>query len=497
MKYLSLKKTLQNTLPYFAAAAASMLLLFLPPVGSLSGLLFWLWVACGAILIVCGFTLFGKGLLSAEYLCTLTALEAFLLRFYYVFYTPWEVRQHDVVGVGGHLEYIRFFCENGLTLPQKADLGLYEFYQFYHPPLYHFISGMWMKLNILLGAAEARTLENLQILTLFYSGCIMILFYRLLRELGLKGTTLVAAFSAAAFSPTLILLSGSINNDELCLLFSLLSLLAALRWYKEPSYTGAFCSALALGAAMLCKGTAVTAVPALILIFSAKLWQERKHWKPVFCQLAVFTITALPLCLAWNLYSVISLKLPPGYVPLMSSKHPLYIGNIPLWQRLFHISPGTFFYPYLCWHPDEHNILLTWIKTSAFGEFRWEFNRMASAVQPQLHYVASILFTGVLGTALFRSLYRAISRRKTEETLPSFFLITTAVFTISFFIIFCLKWPHIFTQNARYTSTGLLCAIAVTGLFLQDCKPRTAKVICAIIALYCCSSAFFFLACTR
>ena len=103
--------------------------------------------------------------------------------------------------------------------------------QNYHPPLHYLISAAWLKVQTLLAGSEfyACAVENIQILTLFYSSAAMLVSRSLFRLLGLKGRGLVAAMAVVAFHPSFIILSGSVNNDMLSVLFSLLSVLAISR----------------------------------------------------------------------------------------------------------------------------------------------------------------------------------------------------------------------------------------------------------------------------
>ena len=122
---------------------------------------------------------------------------AFVIRLYNVLYTPVNVRQHDVAPFGqtepirqfysyGHAEYIEWICRY-LRLPEVSPLN----YQLYHPPLHHFIAGLWLRLNLTAGMAYRRACESIQFLTLYYSFGTVLAGKRLFEQLGLKKADLL------------------------------------------------------------------------------------------------------------------------------------------------------------------------------------------------------------------------------------------------------------------------------------------------------------------
>ena len=176
-------------------------------------------------------SLLGRGITEETQWILLILAAGFLLKLLYVLYTGVGNRQHDVHSftdsTNGHAGYIRYLMENG-HLP---DFDPREQFQFYHPPLHHILSALWMKFNLLLGNGSW---ENLQLLPLFYTSACMILMERLLRELRFSGRPLCLALTVFCFHPYFIFLSGSVNNDALAILFMLLVMLYTLRWSHRP-----------------------------------------------------------------------------------------------------------------------------------------------------------------------------------------------------------------------------------------------------------------------
>lgn len=146
------------------------------------------------------------------------------------------------------MEYIY----NNLSLP---DVTRPAVNQNYHPPLHYLISAAWLKVQTLLAGSEfyACAVENIQILTLFYSSAAMLVSRSLFRLLGLKGRGLVAAMAVVAFhrrSSSLPAASTTICSaccSPCCRCWP------AVRWYREPTLPRILCVALAVGLGMMTK----------------------------------------------------------------------------------------------------------------------------------------------------------------------------------------------------------------------------------------------------
>ncbi|MDE7138123.1 MAG: hypothetical protein K2O29_06670, partial [Ruminococcus sp.] len=177
----------------------------------------------------------------------------FLLKMYYVLQTSVYTRQHDLGSFGsdaGHAGYIEYLLFNH----HIADFDVRDRWQFYHPPLHHTISAIWIHINeniFLTGRDPAR--ESLQTLTLFYSMCIIISAYRILRHFALKGKALYIPLTIISFHPAFILLSGSINNDILSVAFILGAVITTLKWYENPTMKNILKIAVCIGLGMMTK----------------------------------------------------------------------------------------------------------------------------------------------------------------------------------------------------------------------------------------------------
>ena len=200
-------------------------------------ILFCIFLACGAVLFYMKVT---KRLIREDAAVTMMILLGVLLRCGYVLLSGLYDRQHDAgvyTGMGtdfvnpGHIGYIEYIYK----FHKLPDLNPYELFAYYHPPLHHIISFVWLQLNIFLGAAEDLAFENLQILTLLYSCLCMVVTYRILKLLQISGNGLLIGLAFLVFHPSTIVMAGSVNNDMLTILFMCLILYGSLKWIREKT----------------------------------------------------------------------------------------------------------------------------------------------------------------------------------------------------------------------------------------------------------------------
>ncbi len=303
----------------------------------------------------------GKGALILFSLFT-----ALLLRICYIIYTPHWIRQHDVIGFGnfeGQAPFIEWFVTH-LSLP---DFDPRERWGFFQPALHHILAAVWIRLQTFAGIAYKRSCENVQILTLFY--VLLLLFYawRMFRMAGLSDWNLTAAFALSAVHPGFILLSGSINNDALCELLTVMSLYYGLCWYRSRSWKDILKTALCIGFSMMAKLSGILAAPAIAFLFLAVWIRERKPgFLKYLKQYLLFGCVSIPLGLCFPVRNYLKFGVPLNYTPGVGE--PVYEHSLlSRWLDLRTASPfvhmirrGDSY--------DEFNIPLAILKTSLFGD---------------------------------------------------------------------------------------------------------------------------------
>lgn len=492
------------------------------------GNLFPFLLACTVFL--CGvFAVYWKlsGSLSEEKLVALLFLLALAARLCYILLITIRTNQHDVsrfdnLGNNGHTGYILYLLENG-KLPDEKVWD----WQFYHPPLHHIVCALWLKLQTAFGVSFDVAAENLQVLTLFYSMVSLYASYRVLKLMGLRGIALLAPFSLLAFHPTFFLLSGSINNDCMSIMFCLLAVWAVLAWWKKPTFPRILALALCIGCSMLAKLAAGLIAPAVAILFLIRLmkaqgwgWQGKGR---LILQFALFGAVCIPLGIGWQVRNYLLYDMPLAYVPRLSDTADQYLGNYPTWTRFFDFGSLSEFGVFPMRNgvngaeSFEHCIPLAAQKMALFGEYSpWINTPFYDAVGTLLFYVNTLLIVGSLaGTAAcVVALFRPQAKRSAEETsaedpsaedafaakygfgrVPLLFFLLYGACLLGSYVQFCFAYPHFCSMDFRYIVPTLLIGAVFLGVSLrrlERCRDRVstilrAALLCGCVAFCVCS----------
>ncbi len=462
--------------PYLLTVLCCLSMIFLHPASQEESYLpfftaptWWLLVILPLLAVVGIFAIRNKW--SDRYAAMLLIAMGFCMRIGYVLVTPCTIRQHDVLSFEnneGHAGYITYLYENG-HLP---DFDVRELWQFYHPPLHHSIAAAWMKLLTQCGIPYAYAGESVQLLTLAYSCLCMVIFYRILRHFDLKGAAMAIPLGIVAFHPTFIILAGSINNDMLSITFMLAAILLTLKWYRSPTLPNILKLALAIGLGMLTKLSVWMAAPAAAVVFLIVLIRRRSETKKFIGQFAAFGAVCIPLGLGWGIRNLVKWGVPLTYVPKLSENSAQYVGDHPVWQRLFDFSPKQWLYVYDCFEMygqayDEYNPLIGLFKTAMFDEL------INADYYPGITFFAELLFYSqiLLAVLAFIAMVQVCRKRSSVirlgETLP---LLLTAVIVFFSYYSFCLVYAHVCTQNIRYATPLIFIGCLFLGLWMQKSK---------------------------
>ena len=422
------------------------------------------------------------------------------IRFVYILYTGVVDRQHDVgdfTSTVGHAGYIKYWYENGLKLP---DFDVRGYWQYYHPPLHHWLMALFIKLLTMLSVSFEKASEASQLLPMLYSSLTMIVSYKIFRMVKLKGTPLIAATAIVCFHPTFIIFAGSFNNDMLLMLFMMGAILWGLRWYREPVMKNIIPLALCIGLGMMTKLSGWMVAPAVAFLFLVILIRNIKKPLRYIGQYAVFGVICVPLGVWWQVRNLLMFKIPLTYVPDLGSNSVMYSGDMPLLQRLFSFGDGQLDYVYgsisFVGAPyNEYNPTLGLFKTAMFDECA---NSISDVHFPQIHITGPILFW--ISVILFLTCFVCfiISMIRKSENMTGieriYFSLLFAVILVSYYL-FCLAYPLACTFNIRYCMPLIpLCAmgLALTLQRTESSKKAAAawfrRLMCILTAAFCCMS---------
>ncbi len=467
-----------------------------------------------------------RGTLNSQTVVLLVILMGFALRLNYVLTIHLPQNQHDVFGIAynakypRHNSYIWHIYENWALPEEKVyNAGLS---QYYHPPLHHFISALWMRFQNLLGLDEFRAYENIQYLTTFYSAAMMVAADKLFEHFNFKGALRVALVALIAFHPAFFMLAGSVNNDCLCILLSFVAVLYTVRWYKEPSYKNSLCLALAIGGSMLVKLSGAVVAIATAYVMLAKLFDLRtgvvNNVKSLWKKFALFAAVCFPLGLWWPIRCRLIYGMPLGYVPAMSANSDQYLEGYSLWERLSGSGSFSLQNPY----PNigltdmtggegkyyDYGIAPYAFKSSFFGEY---FTKLSvSNTQNVLAYVMSIaalimIAFSIVGIAVGIYYSYCNDRNHNMRKNPilivgeeqSFrFLVLYHGALIGSYALFCIRYPFTCTMDFRYIIPALLLGAVEAGVMLRG-EERWKKPLKCIYyvatVLFCMATVGFYL----
>ena len=424
--------------------------------------------------------------LNTRQIITIIILLGVLLRCVYILKTPITERQHDVYTIEdqGHLGYIYTIYETG-KLPQTNGI------QFYHPPLFHYIAAGWLKVETTLGLRWNSALEGIQILTLVFSSLIMIVVYKIIDKTDFKDKYKILVIAMMAFHPTLIILSGSINNDVLTALLMFLIILFLIKWDEETNIKNTIILAILTGLCVMSKVSgAIMAVP-IIIVFINKIVQtiktDKKKIGKLFVLFIVFGLISLPIGLWHSIRNYILFNQPLGGVLL--PWEGLYVGNYSFYQRFLSISIKELITMF-CTVPGDYNTIAYIIKCSLFGEFILERVEIIGCMLKVLN-VYIIVFS--LIAIILKYAKHWDSNNKTIDSI----VFSTWIIHIISYVMLNIKYPYTCTMDFRYLVPTVFCGIYFIALALGKLSDKKIinnirlNIEWFIIAFYILSTAMF------
>ena len=428
-------------------------------------------IVCIPVFLITGlflWFLYKKNELKEEHMVFAIIFSGMVFHCCYVLLTGLYERQHDegvYTGIAssqinpGHLGYIEYIYK----FRKFPDMNPYELFSYYHPPLHHALSGLWLILLTSLGMAEELAFENLQVLPLLYSGLFMFITYLILKKIGAKGHAVYAGLFLAAMHPTLTLMSASINNDMLSALLLACCILSTLCFIRDRNLKNLIWIALSVGIGMLCKiNTAVMAFP-IGLVFLTDLIEvirsgNRRAVIGRIKNYILFGITAAVIGLSWIARNLIRFHEKPG-ISSATEASVMYTGNYSVWDRMGipALADWHFEFPF---HPLSgdaiHNTWVIMFQTSLFGEIYPADLEGISLILCRVVYIIAIIFA-LLSVILFVYMqYRKFRSPTRTEKADAIFLTSGYLIFLLSLAVFALKYPYTCSSDFRYIAICLV-----------------------------------------
>ncbi len=485
-----------------------------------TGIVYAVLVCCVGAFAVAAVT----GKLSADFAVGLMLVAGFAIRLGYDLSIALPQNQHDVFPLNSdyprHNSYIWHIFEN-LSLPTEKvyNAGLS---QYYHPPLHHFVSALWMRFQTTLGFDPYVAYENVQYLTLFCSAAMVIAADKLFELFDMKGAVRLSLVAVIAFHPTMFIFAGSINNDPLATLLLFLAVLYTVRWYKEQTVANTLGLALTIGGAMLTKLSGAVVAIGTAYVMLCRLFERKNgfvaNFKRLWKRFVLFGAVCFPLGLWWPIRCKLLFGMPLGYVPSMSTSNDQYLQGYSLIERITGIGSidlgnvyptiGRTLYDGTVGADYDYGILPYAVKSSLFGEYFWKtgVNPTQNILAQVMFYCAVVLIVISLA-GLFCGLYATLLKGrdgrlsengflKACDKVPFRFLLIYFAALFGSYAMFCIKYPFTCTMDFRYIVPTLLIGAVGTGVLLRgkgEVKRWLRAVNCAVTVVFCTVASVFFI----
>lgn len=415
----------------------------------------------------------------------------FLLRLFYVLFSSIYDRQYDIGMIdldaghtvtGGHLAYIQYLYENW-HLP---DFDPTTVYQFNHPPLHHYVSALWLKVCSVFIHDTAVLEESLQAVPFVCSLLILIFLLKILRLLELQERTRRFLMLVFCFHPALVLLSGSVNNDCMSLLFTLLCVYTTIVWSRKSDVRNILKIAVSIALGMMTKQNVAEMAFPIALVFLYVLitaWRREGFPRALFGQFALFGAVSLPLGMCFYIRNMILYGMPLVWIYTLPEDSWQYTGNVGvlnrfLWPVPSELADNLLHFKIGC----GYNVWMQIIRTSVLGE--WDMANVGRGVK--VLAVLLMLTGAVLALAALAAFVYVffIRRKKYSMDMPCRLLFAAGyLVNLIFYLKFVYDYPQECSMHFRYIEIELLFPAAALGFVWQDTSKRWLR--CGLTAVAC------------
>ena len=379
----------------------------------------------------------------------------------YISYTPYFARQHDSRSFenyqyGGHFGYIGYIFYNN-HLPNFSPK---EYWCFANPPLFYLVSVCYIKIQNFFERDIVDCLENLQILSFTYTLIFNFYVYRILKRIKIK-ESLAAVLSIVFFTPAMIIMSGSLNNDILSIMLQTMAIFYAMKWKDTNKLSDLIKVAITIALAMMTKISSAIIAIAISYIFIRKVIEDRQNIKKYFIDFTIFALIALPIGLWFPIKNLVLYDVPLTYVQSVDLENESNISEYGILERFFTINSVYELKSVnviMSGENKDYNLFVTTLKSFIVDEtVDYSENIILKIAVYSLFYLSF-----VIGIMFIINLVVALSHYK--ENSDHLFFIILLILEIVAYLKFCFNYPFVFTMNFRYIVPSLISYAAITGV---------------------------------
>lgn len=373
---------------------------------------------------------------------------ALMLKVWYVFASWGNVRQYDYFNFFMHADY---FLQNDFFLFNPKSY-LYTLY--FQPPLWGLIAAIVTKAFVCLGHTATEAFDYVRFVNLWCIGGSFIFFWRLMEMWQFNDRLKSWLFMWFCFFPMHNILSNLVNNDAAVYFLMLAGIYYSRRWFQDSSWRHAGMLATIFAISGLIKFSGLMIVPAFGVLVLLKLadgfWNSRKLWG----QLALIAL-GMVVGFSWGLlllYYHFPLVPPPFDVAYQS------MSGFSLTERLVGLQGLNELFVDVRNGLIEPNVWLALLKTSLFGEWRWQGDIWAV-----------IMLLGALSWKLFSiwSFFALCYLKLGKSFEMNVFMIVLTLSVLGAWCYFWLEYPYFCSSEFRYVVILFPLSLFWGGNYLQ------------------------------
>lgn len=425
-----------------------------------------------------------KKLQKEEALLVFIMCVGIIMRVGYTMYTPWYLRGHDLGNLStdadatGHCAYILHLFQ--WELPSTNE------YQFYHPPLYHFLAALTMHISGWLSGKTdgAELIEAAKLVSCMASIGVLYQVKEILKENHLLGRAGNIVMLLVACLPNYYLMAGRINNDSLVFFFMVLIVRYTIKWYRRPDYKNTIILALGFGLGIMTKVSCGTMALFTGIVMLIKLYQTVKNhmYVSMLKKFVLFGSISGILGLWYPLRNYVLFHQPLNYVAEILITNPVYCGDHSLTERLSLLYDFTGERTLYNYSMDDYNLLGYFLRSAVFGEFEFSVTE----------WVAHWLFVvnGILALAALVSMIYCLIKVNNHRSVM-FGLAFVWLIQVGSFIWFNIGYPFACTMDYRYIPITTVIGAIFLGICFYHIRQKSGlgyRVLCkgmqAMVLLY-------------
>lgn len=438
-----------------------------------------------------------------------------VLRLFYILFSTIYERQYDIGQIdldaghtvsGGHLAYIQYIYHNGLP-----DFDPTTVYQFHHPPLHHWICATWMKICSLFISNTDVLEEAIQVVPFVCSLFTLWMLYKVVCQFELSEKAIGFIMAIFACHPSLVLLSGSVNNDCMALMFTVMIVYWTIEWSRSYAWSSIIKLAFCIGLGMLVKQNVAEMAFPVAAVFVYVLIQkcrEKSECIRLIKQFTVFGVISIPIGMSFYVRNLIKFHMSMFWVYELEKDSWQYTGNVPVINRFLWPVPAEMVDNLIHFRLGcGYNVWMQIIRTSVLGE--WDMANVGKPVKilaVLLMLIGALLAFAALCAFMKVFVYGGIKKAvsfmqkrpvtlKTEDGEAYIDVASYLLFGVGYavnmfcYLLFAYNYPQQCSMNFRYIEITLLFPAVALGVVLQKNKRKwlNRMAVLTLVAFLVCS----------